>query len=144
MSISNIGAMLGLSMPGASLATSQTSATTTQDPAEAAKARAEAAKAKQESELADVRKKGLYEWAQERKFEKLREKIEKEMKASSGLDDSTLAAMSPEDRKAAMSSLEAEISKRIQEVMQESLTGEAQQAAKDGKAAQPMIIDISV
>lgn len=144
MSISGVSAMLGLSMPGATQATGQVGTTTQQDPAEAAKARAEAAKAKQKAALDDVREKGLYQWAQEQKFEKLREKIEKEMKAAKGLDDASLAAMSPEDRAAAMSSLEAEISKRIQEVMQDALTGEAKKAAQEGRAAQPMIIDISV
>lgn len=141
MSISGIGAMLS---PGASTAPRAMGQIDTQDPAALAKSRAEAANARQKQELAEVREKGLYAWAQEKKFEALKAKIEKEIKTARGLDDAALAAMSPEDRNAALTSLEAEIAKRIQEVMQDTLTEEAKKAAKEGRPAQPMIIDIAV
>jgi hypothetical protein len=145
MAVDGIGSMLSLGMPTAAKGLGQTDTTDkASDPAAAAKARAEAAAARQKSDLDEVREKGLYAWAQEKKFEALREKIEKELKAAKGIDDKSLAAMSPEDRKATMSSLEAEIAKRIQDVMQQSLTEEAQKAAKEGRPAQPMIIDIAV
>ncbi|TAJ72345.1 MAG: hypothetical protein EPO51_09570 [Phenylobacterium sp.] len=145
MAIDGIGAMLSLGTPTASKGLGQTDKTDkTSDPADAAKARAEAAAARAKSELDEVREKGLYAWAQEKKFEALKAKIEKEMKAKNGLDDASLAAMSPEERSKVLTSLEAEIAKRIQEVMQETLTEEAKKAAKEGRPAQPMIIDIAV
>jgi hypothetical protein len=142
MSIDGIGAMLGLGAPQATKASEKTDKTPS--PADAAKARAEAAAARQKSDLDEVREKGIYAWAQEKKLEALKEKIEKEMKAEKGLDEGTLSAMSPEERAAVMTSLEAEIAKRVQEVMRDTLTEEAKKAAKEGRPAQPMIIDIAV
>ena len=143
MAIDSIGALLSLAAPTAAQSTSQTQ-TKAPDPAEAAKAKADEAKARQAQELADVRKKGIYAWAQEKKLEALREKFEKEIKAAKGMDDKSLAAMSPEDRASAVSSLEAEIATRMKQAMEENLTSEAKRAANEGKPAQPMIIDISV
>jgi len=142
MAIDGIGAMLGLSAPQAVKTTEKSEKTPS--PADAAKARAEAAAARQKQDLDEVREKGLYAWAQEKKFEALKEKIEKEMKAEKGLDEGTLSAMSPEERAKVMSSLEAEIAKRVQEVMRDTLTEEAEKATKEGRPAQPMIIDVAV
>jgi hypothetical protein len=141
MAIGGIGAMLSLGGPQASQSVEQTRKF---DPAGEAQAKAASSAERQKRDLDEVREKGLYAWVQEKKFEALREKIEKELKAQRGLDDASLAAMSPEARDAVMTSLEEEISKRIQEVMQNSLTEEAQKAAKEGRPAQPMIIDIAV
>lgn len=125
-------------MPG--LASILPPSDTPKTPAEQAKARAEAAEARQKSELADIREKGIYAYAQEQKFKALKEKIEKEVKAEYGIDDDAYAGMSTEQK----STLEQEIAKRIQEVMRESLTGESNKAMAEGRPAQPMIIDISV
>ena len=143
MSLNAIGPMIGVTTPTAlpGLAPAESK---TQTPAEAAKARADAAAARQKAELDEVREKGIYAYAQEKKFEALREKIEKEIKAAKGIDDNSLAAMTPEDRAATMSTLETEIAARIREAMEASLTDQARSAAKDGQPALPMIIDISV
>lgn len=114
------------------------------DPAAEAQARAEAAAARQKADLAEIREKGIYQYAQERKFEALKAKIEKEIMAERGITESSLASMTPEDQDAAKSSLEQEIAKRIQEAMKQAMDGETSQAAAQGRAPQPMIIDISV
>lgn len=143
MAMNGIGAMLSLGLPTATGGVEQPGKAP-ENPADAAKARAEAAASRQKATLDEVREKGLYAWAQEQKFEALKAKIEKEMKAAKGISDASLAAMTPEERAATLTSLEAEISKRIQEVMKDALTGEAQKAAKEGRPAQPMVIDIAV
>ena len=142
MAIDGIGAIIGLGAPQATQSTEKPDKTSS--PADAAKARAEAAAARQKADLDEVREKGLYAWAQEKKFEALKDKIRKEMEAEKGLDEGTLSAMSPEERAKVMSSLEAEIAKRVQEVMRDTLTEEAKKAAKAGRPAQPMIIDVAV
>lgn len=109
-------------------------------PADQAKARAEAAAARQKSELDEIREKGLYKYAQERKFQELKEKIEKEVRAERRIDDKSYASMSTDEK----NSLEQEISKRIQDAMKNALEGESKKAAAEGRPAQPMIIDISV
>lgn len=110
------------------------------DPAEAAKDRAEASKLKQQQVLDQVREKGLYQWAQETRFEKLKEKIREQIMAERGLDAAGVDALSDDQR----NSLEQEISKRVQEVMQEAMSGEAKAAQAEGRPPKPMIIDISV
>lgn len=114
------------------------------DPAAEAKARAEAAAQRQKADLAEIREKGLYQYAQERKFEALKAKIEKELRAERGITESSLAGMTPEEQDAVKSSLEQEIAKRIQEAMKDALDGESKKAAAEGRPPQPMIIDISV
>jgi anti-sigma28 factor (negative regulator of flagellin synthesis) len=142
MALDGIGAMLGAPI-GPATATEPTTKPA-KSPADLAKERAEASAARQKQDLAEVREKGLYAWAQEKKFEALKAQIEKEMKAAKGIDDASLAAMSPEERAAVMTSLEAEIAKRIQEVMKDTLTEEAKTAAKQGRPPTAMIIDIAV
>lgn len=110
------------------------------DPADAARDRAEASKLKQKQVLDEVREKGLYQWAQETKFEKLKEKIREQIMAERGLDAAGVDALSDDQR----NSLEQEISKRVQEVMQEAMSGEAKVAQAEGRPPKPMIIDISV
>ena len=144
MSLNAIGPMIGVTTPtaparpGAGREQDADPRRSRQGPAR------DAAAARQKAELDEVREKGIYAYAQEKKFEALREKIEKEIKAAKGIDDNSLAAMTPEDRAATMSTLETEIAARIREAMEASLTDQARSAAKDGQPALPMIIDISV
>jgi hypothetical protein len=91
-----------------------------------------------------VREKGLYAWAQEKKFEALKARVEKELLAERGIDENALAGMTSDERDAVLKSLEQEISKRIQEVMRDALESESKAAAAEGRPAKPMIIDISV
>ena len=110
------------------------------NPADEARDRAEASKLKQQQVLDEVRQKGLYQWAQETKFEKLKEKIREQIMAERGLDAAGVDALNDDQR----SSLEQEIAKRVQEVMQEAMSGEAKAAQAEGRPPKPMIIDISV
>lgn len=112
--------------------------------AEKAKAKADAAAAAQASMLADIRKKGIYAWAQEQKLEALKAKIRAQVLADRKTDEATLQGMNPEDRASAESSIEEEIARRIKEAMQANLEGQAKDAAAQGKPPKPMIIDISV
>ena len=109
-----------------------------------AKAKADAAAAAQTSMLADIRKKGIYAWAQEQKLEALKAKIRAQVLSDRKMDEATLKAMKPEDRASAESSIEEEIARRIKEAMQANLDGQAKEAAAQGKPPKPMIIDISV
>jgi len=115
-----------------------------QTPAEKAKAKADAAAAAQASQLADIRKKGIYAWAQEQKLQALREKIRQQVLSDRKMDENTLAGMKPEDRASAESSIEEEITRRIKEAMQQAFEGQAKDAAAKGEPPKPMIIDISV
>lgn len=115
-----------------------------QTAAEKAKTKADAAAAAQTSMLADIRKKGIYAWAQEEKLKALKDKIRQQILSERKLDENQLKAMNPEDRASAESSIQEEITRRIKEAMQQSLEGQAKQAAADGKPPKPMIIDISV
>ena len=115
-----------------------------QTAAEKAKAKADAAAAAQTSMLADIRKKGIYAWAQEEKLKTLKEKIRQQVLADRKLDENQLKAMNPEDRASAETSIQEEITRRIKQAMQDTFEGQAKQAAADGKPPKPMLIDISV
>ena len=115
-----------------------------QTAAEKAKAKADAAAAAQASQLADIRKKGIYAWAQEQKMEALKAKMRQQVLADRKLDENQLKAMNPEDRASEETSIQEEITRRIKEAMKQSFEGQAKQAAADGKPPKPMIIDISV
>ena len=115
-----------------------------QTAAEKAKAKADAAAAAQLSMLADIRKKGIYAWAQEQKLEALKAKIRAQVLSDRKMDENTLKGMNPEDRASAETSIEEEIARRIKEAMQANLEGQAKDAAAQGKPPKPMIIDISV
>jgi hypothetical protein len=121
-----------------------TASTQPQTPAEKAKAKADATAAAQASQLADIRKKGIYAWAQEEKLKALKEKIRQQVLSDRKLDENQLKAMNPADRASAETSIEEEITRRIKEAMKQSFEGQAKQAAEDGKPPKPMIIDISV
>ncbi|MBU1375945.1 MAG: hypothetical protein KKE02_15740 [Alphaproteobacteria bacterium] len=142
MAIDGIGAMFAMATSLVAKPTDK--ADKTPSPADAAKTRMEASAARQKQDLDAVREKGIYAWAQEKKFEALKAKIKDDLMKKQGLDDAKLSAMSPETRASTLTSLEAEIAKQIQEVMQETLTQEAKKAGKEGRPPQPMIIDIAV
>lgn len=113
-------------------------------PADAARERAEASAARQRQELDEIREKGIYAWAQEKKYEALKAKIREDLLKANGIDEAALAAMSPEERDAVMTSLEQEMAKLIKEAMREAALSESKAAAEEGRAPKPMIIDISV
>lgn len=95
-----------------------------------AELKAKAAKAAQRAQLDEIREKGIYAWAQEQKLEKLKEKIEAEVKsANPDADPATV---------------ESEVARLVKEAMEQALKTESAEAAKRGEPARPMIIDISV
>ena len=97
--------------------------------AEAAR-KAELSKSAQRAVLDEIREKGIYAWAQEQKLEKLKEKIEAEVKsANPDADPATI---------------ESEVARLVKEAMEQALKTEATESAKRGEPARPMIIDISV
>ncbi len=97
--------------------------------AEAAR-KAELAKSSQRAVLDEIREKGIYAWAQEQKLEKLKEKIEAEVRsANPDADPATI---------------DSEVARLVKEAMEEALKTEAAEAAKRGEPAKPMIIDVSV
>lgn len=118
--------------------------TSSQSPADKAKAAAEARKAAQQQMLDEVKKKGIYAWAQEQKWEKLKEKIRAQIMSERGLTEDSLSGMNAADRQSAEASIQEEITRRIQEAMRSEFETKARQGAQDGKAAAPAIIDISV
>jgi len=97
--------------------------------AEAAR-KAELSKSSQRAVLDEIREKGIYAWAQEQKLEKLREKIEAEVRSAN--PDADPAA------------IESEVARLVKEAIEQALKTEAAEAAKRGEPAKPMIIDISV
>lgn len=97
--------------------------------AEAAR-KAELSKSAQRAVLDEIREKGIYAWAQEQKLEKLKEKIEAEVRsANPDADPATI---------------ESEVARLVKEAMEQALKTEAAESAKRGEPAKPMIIDISV
>jgi hypothetical protein len=143
----SISGLSGASIAGTALPTGPglgVGAASDQPQTAAEKAKADAAAAAQASMLADIRKKGIYAWAQEQKLEALKAKIRAQILADRKMDENSLNAMNPEDRASAESSIEEEIARRIKEAMQANLEGQAKDAAAQGKPPKPLIIDISV
>jgi hypothetical protein len=142
----SIGGLSGASLVGSALPSAALSrvAGQPQTAAEKAKAKADAADAARTSMLDDIRKKGIYAWAQEQKLESLKAKIRAQVLADRKMDEDTLAGMKPEDRASAETSIEEEIARRIKEAMKTAMEGQAREAAAQGKPPKPMIIDISV
>jgi len=114
------------------------------DPLAQAKAKVESKKAEQQAQLAEIRKKGIYAWAQEQKKDKLEELARQRVLAQRGMDEKTLAGMPENDRVKVETSIEEEVARMIKDALQKNLEGKAHQASQDGKPAGPMIIDISV
>jgi len=141
MAIDGVGAMLGVSAPQAVKSNEKTEKT--QSPADAAKARAEAAAARQKTELDEVREKGIYAWAQEKKLEALREKIEQEMRKEIS-EGKIVAGSDPSTWSKDETSFEAEVARRMQKMLEDAMKSESQKAENEGRQPGPMIIDISV
>ena len=97
--------------------------------AEAAR-KAELSKSAQRAVLDEIREKGIYAWAQEQKLEKLKEKIEAEVRSAN-----------PD---AGPATIDSEVARLVKKAMEQALKTEAAEAAKRGEPAKPMIIDISV
>jgi hypothetical protein len=97
--------------------------------AEAAR-KAELAESTQRAVLDEIREKGIYAWAQEQKLEKLKEKIEAEVKSANPDADAA--------------TVDNEVARLVKEAMEQALKTEAAESAKRGEPAKPMIIDISV
>jgi hypothetical protein len=98
--------------------------------ADKAKDRAEAAKASQRAQLDEVRKKGIYAWAQEQRFEKLKARIREQVTSANPDADPV--------------EIEQEITRQVREAIEQALKDEASAAAKRGEPPKPMIIDITV
>jgi len=137
----------GPSIPGLGGAAQVGNSDPTKLPASAAdKAadRAEASKAKSKAVLDEIRKKGIYAWAQEQKLEKLKEKIRAQVMASRGMDDAALSKLDPTQKAEAMASIDEEVARLIKSAMEDSLKSEMAAAETQKKPATAMIIDISV
>ncbi|WP_304187597.1 hypothetical protein, partial [Phenylobacterium aquaticum] len=77
---------------------SPSASTDAQTPAAKAKAAADAAKAANQALLDEVKRKGLYAWAQEQKFEALKAKIRAQILQEKGLTEEGLAGMDQTSR----------------------------------------------
>lgn len=134
MQIGNSGLANGLFASGPLGAVDQLGKTDSAKPASAAELaaqKAEESKARQKATLDEIRQKGIYTWAQEQKLEKLREKIEAQVKAELGDDADPVV-------------IEGEIARRVKEALEKTLKAESETAAERDEPAKPMIIDISV
>ncbi len=141
MAVDAISSMLSLGAPQSGKSNPQ--AEKAQSPADAAKARAEAAAARQKSDLDAVREKGIYAWAQEQKLKALEEKIRQEMEKESG-GNKIVAGSDPATWSKDETSFEAEVARRMKNILEDAMGAQAQKAAAEGKPAEAMIIDISV
>jgi nuclear transport factor 2 (NTF2) superfamily protein len=142
MSVSGIGAMLGLAAPQA--VKPGEAGKKAQDPAEIAKAKAEASAARQKADLAAIREKGVYAWAQEQKYEKIKEKLREEMEARAASKPKGEVEGDPETWNKPDLAIEQEVARQMRDMLEAAMKSESDAAAAEGKAAQPMIIDISV
>lgn len=112
--------------------------------ADKAAERAEASKLKVMTDREEIRKKGLYAWAQEEKLEILKGKIRAQVMAARGLDEAGLSKLDPAQRADAMSSIEDEIARLVKEAIEKAAKNEMASAADRQKPTTGMIIDISV
>ena len=100
-------------------------------------------KTKTKATLDAIREKGIYQWAQEVKAEKLKEKLRAEILESRGASEGDLAKLDPKQRASAESSIAEELARRIKEAMLAMLEDQAK-ADTAGKQTGPAIIDIKV
>lgn len=139
MSISAIGAsVLGALLPAVADAASKPESV-----ADVAAMRAAESKTKTKATLDAIREKGIYQWAQEVKAEKLKEKLRAEILESRGTSEGDLAKLDPRQRASAESSIAEELARRIKEAMLAMLEDHATADPK-GKQTGPAIIDIKV
>lgn len=93
----------------------------------------------------EIRRKGLYGWAQEQKLEALKEKIRRQILAERDLTEAKLAALDPKGDSAVSKSIEEEIARRAQTALRDAMEDELTKSGKDkDKSDAPMIIDLSV
>ena len=123
MSISSVGAFLGA--VGSVGSTSSTRQNTPSSPLQA--------------DLDQIREKGLSAWAHDQQMEKLRQKLRDQILSDKKLNEEALAAMPDAQR----DSVEAEIQKLIEEMLQQAMKTAVEEAASKGKT-QAVLIDISV
>lgn len=145
MSITGIGnpsAAYGLAAP-ADLSVS-VGKTEKPDPAEAARIRAEAARTRDQQALAAIREKGIYAWAQEVKYEKLKDRIRQQVLEDQGLSEKDLQLLPRDERAAAELTIQEAIARLVKAELEKVVKGKAA-ADADGQTPQgPQIIDISV
>ncbi len=91
------------------------------------------------SEMDEIRRKGLTEWAREQKMEALKEKLRAEVLSENKLTEAGVASLSAEQR----SSIEDEIARMIQQKMEETLQRSMDAAARTGKT-EAVLLDIVV
>lgn len=142
MSVSGIGAMLGIAAPPSVKPGEKPDKT--RDPAEITKAKAEAAAARQKSDLAAIREKGVYAWAQEQKYEKIKEKLREEMEARAASMPKGEVEGDPETWNKPDLAIEQAVAREMRAILEAAMKAESDAAAAEGKPPQPMIIDISV
>ncbi|RAK65402.1 hypothetical protein DJ019_10550 [Phenylobacterium kunshanense] len=116
----------------------------TRDPAEIAKAKAEASAARQKSDLEAIRDKGIYAWAQEQKYEKIKEKLREEMEARAASKRKGEVEGDPETWNKPDLAIEQAVAREMRAILEAAMKAESEAAAAEGKPPQPMIIDISV
>lgn len=139
MSISAIGAsVLGALLPAAADVVSKPASA-----ADIAAVKAAESNTRTQATLDAIREKGIYQWAQEVKAEKLKEKLRAEILESRGTSEGDLAKLDPKQRASTESSIAEELARRIKEAMLEMLENQAK-ADPEGKQAGPAIIDIKV
>ncbi len=137
ISVPAIGAALPTPSLGGTIGKPQTAA-------DKAKAAQDASAAQQASDLAEIRKKGLYAWAQEKKWEKLKEKIREEVLKEHGLTEQSISSMDPQARAGVENSVEQEVAERVKAAMETSLKSQAKDGDGQKKPATAMIINIQV
>ena len=87
-------------------------------------------KSAQEVAREEIRQKGFFNWAQDQRLEKMKEKVRAQVIAANpDADEATIAA---------------EVARRIKEIMEDALRQEAERAAKTGEPARPMVVAIKV
>lgn len=142
MSVSGIGAMLGVAAPQAAKPGEKPEKA--RDPAEIAKAKAEASAARQKSDLEAIRDKGIYAWAQEQKYEKIKEKLREEAEARAASQPKGEVQGDPDTWNKPDLAIEQEVARQMRDMLEAAMKSESEAAMAEGKPAQPMIIDISV
>lgn len=142
MSVGAIAGMFaGVAPAGAGAPAEKTSAPSVADQV---KQRADAAKLRQKQTLEEIREKGIYTWAQEQKAEKIKETIREELEARAASEDKTVPGSDPSTWSKDDFNLEAEVVRRMREILENALKAESEAAVAEGKPPKPMVIDISV
>lgn len=110
--------------------TSSTSIPTTNgafDAALAAAQKRDAAEQARTSELASIREKGFSAWVRDTQMEKLKEKLREQVMSEMGVDEDSMAQLSPVMQQILEQKIQEEVDKRLQEEQAK------QQQQQDGK-----------